>query len=350
MTLFALSNLVYLSALLNNRPCKIWKPIEISMLHKGNFERSHVANPAFKAQWGYFYIISIMISFNHPNPKAENKIISAAKNIETIINRPKMPAEPINIETRAPLHGLPYCFSFSTFSTFQIYKSHNRKLLPERETVYLSNIQTIFRPAPSFCRSLSPIYTLSLAVAVRLGGQERSASISHYMSPVFTSLVWSEAVSWVTLHTSLLLLFLFCIRYYWKSQYCLLQNAKLSNSINILVDISYRKWVLIEIHGSLADLLGASVCSDEVQWLNGSELTRKKYCWKRGEYDSPRIMSDDVLRRVIRGGGCRLCLAPDSECVPIFTTAAADKEPLSTKILSCVSIKVSEINIFIKRI
>lgn len=52
-------------------------------------------------------------------------------------------------------------------------------------------------------------------------------------------------------------------------------------------------------------------------------------------------MSDDALRRAIRGGGCRLCLAPDSECVPIFATAAADKEPLSNKIFACVNIKVS---------
>lgn len=43
-----------------------------------------------------------------------------------------------------------------------------------------------------------------------------------------------------------------------------------------------------------------------------------------------------VNRRV-----CRLCLAPETECVPIFTTSAADKEPLSNKILTCVSIKVS---------
>lgn len=52
-------------------------------------------------------------------------------------------------------------------------------------------------------------------------------------------------------------------------------------------------------------------------------------------------MNDDVLRKAIRSGGCRLCLAPDTECVPIFATAAADKEPLSNKILSCVNIKVS---------
>lgn len=52
-------------------------------------------------------------------------------------------------------------------------------------------------------------------------------------------------------------------------------------------------------------------------------------------------MTDDTLKKIARSGGCRLCLAPDSECVPIFATAAADKEPLSNKILSCVSIKVS---------
>lgn len=54
-------------------------------------------------------------------------------------------------------------------------------------------------------------------------------------------------------------------------------------------------------------------------------------------------MSDDIMNRIARNGGCRLCLAPDTECVPIFATAAADKEPLSNKILSCVSIKVSHL-------
>jgi len=38
---------------------------------------------------------------------------------------------------------------------------------------------------------------------------------------------------------------------------------------------------------------------------------------------------------------CRLCLAPDNECVPIFTTTAADKEPLKIKIHACVNIQVS---------
>lgn len=52
-------------------------------------------------------------------------------------------------------------------------------------------------------------------------------------------------------------------------------------------------------------------------------------------------MTDDALKKAIRSSGCRLCLAPDTECVPIFATAAADKEPLSTKIFSCVNIKVS---------
>lgn len=38
---------------------------------------------------------------------------------------------------------------------------------------------------------------------------------------------------------------------------------------------------------------------------------------------------------------CRLCLAPDSECVAILGTRAADKQPISTKIQACVSIQVS---------
>lgn len=39
---------------------------------------------------------------------------------------------------------------------------------------------------------------------------------------------------------------------------------------------------------------------------------------------------------------CRLCLAPESECVDIFKTQAADKLPIQTKINSCVQIQVSE--------
>ncbi|KAJ6637460.1 Zinc finger protein, partial [Pseudolycoriella hygida] len=47
-----------------------------------------------------------------------------------------------------------------------------------------------------------------------------------------------------------------------------------------------------------------------------------------------------MTESLVRRGGCRLCLAPDSECVPIFATAAADKEPLSSKIQACVNIKI----------
>lgn len=39
---------------------------------------------------------------------------------------------------------------------------------------------------------------------------------------------------------------------------------------------------------------------------------------------------------------CRLCLAPENECVSIYKTSAADKQPLSMKINACVQIKVSE--------
>lgn len=38
---------------------------------------------------------------------------------------------------------------------------------------------------------------------------------------------------------------------------------------------------------------------------------------------------------------CRLCLASGDECVNIFRTQAADKQPLNTKISSCVQIQVS---------
>lgn len=54
-----------------------------------------------------------------------------------------------------------------------------------------------------------------------------------------------------------------------------------------------------------------------------------------------KYIKDKMTENAIRRGGCRLCLAPDSECVPIFATAAADKEPLSSKIQACVNIKVS---------
>lgn len=37
---------------------------------------------------------------------------------------------------------------------------------------------------------------------------------------------------------------------------------------------------------------------------------------------------------------CRLCLAPEEECVPIFTNFAADRQRLDQKIFSCVRIKV----------
>lgn len=38
---------------------------------------------------------------------------------------------------------------------------------------------------------------------------------------------------------------------------------------------------------------------------------------------------------------CRLCLASEDECVNIFKTQSADKQPLHTKISSCVQIQVS---------
>lgn len=43
---------------------------------------------------------------------------------------------------------------------------------------------------------------------------------------------------------------------------------------------------------------------------------------------------------------CRLCLAPENECVSIYKTSAADKQPLSMKINACVQIKVSENSFF----
>lgn len=38
---------------------------------------------------------------------------------------------------------------------------------------------------------------------------------------------------------------------------------------------------------------------------------------------------------------CRLCLAPENECVDIFKTQAADKQAIQVKINACVQIQVS---------
>lgn len=51
-------------------------------------------------------------------------------------------------------------------------------------------------------------------------------------------------------------------------------------------------------------------------------------------------MENEVIR-ITRQVCCRLCLAPDSECVSIYGVVAADREPLAQKIQSCVSIKVN---------
>jgi len=45
--------------------------------------------------------------------------------------------------------------------------------------------------------------------------------------------------------------------------------------------------------------------------------------------------------RSARQNCCRLCIAPQTECISIINSYAADKEPLSTKIHNCVGIKVS---------
>lgn len=40
--------------------------------------------------------------------------------------------------------------------------------------------------------------------------------------------------------------------------------------------------------------------------------------------------------------GCRLCLAPENECVEILKTQAADKQSIQSKILACLQIQVSQ--------
>lgn len=44
---------------------------------------------------------------------------------------------------------------------------------------------------------------------------------------------------------------------------------------------------------------------------------------------------------------CRLCLAPENECVEIFRTKAADKQPIQTKITACLHIQVCTHWVFI---
>lgn len=53
------------------------------------------------------------------------------------------------------------------------------------------------------------------------------------------------------------------------------------------------------------------------------------------------ISNEELMRRALQRGACRLCMAPNNECVPIFATLAADKEPLAVKILSCLGLRVS---------
>ncbi|XP_016924045.3 zinc finger protein hangover isoform X4 [Drosophila suzukii] len=45
--------------------------------------------------------------------------------------------------------------------------------------------------------------------------------------------------------------------------------------------------------------------------------------------------------RSARQNCCRLCIAPQTECISIINSYAADKEPLSTKIHNCVGIKIT---------
>lgn len=66
---------------------------------------------------------------------------------------------------------------------------------------------------------------------------------------------------------------------------------------------------------------------------------------------SPQIETVKKRKRKIQGAPamtlvagkscCRLCLAPDNECVSIFKTQAADKLPIQAKIAACVQIQVS---------
>ncbi|KNC32015.1 hypothetical protein FF38_10701 [Lucilia cuprina] len=58
--------------------------------------------------------------------------------------------------------------------------------------------------------------------------------------------------------------------------------------------------------------------------------------------------SSQQLQR--RHNCCRLCLAPDNECISILNSYAADKEPLASKIHTCVSVKVFFSTIIFERL
>ncbi|XP_061388292.1 zinc finger protein hangover [Musca vetustissima] len=57
--------------------------------------------------------------------------------------------------------------------------------------------------------------------------------------------------------------------------------------------------------------------------------------------DDQRLQQQQQQNQQRRHNCCRLCLAPDNECISILNSYAADKEPLASKIHSCVSIKIS---------
>ena len=46
------------------------------------------------------------------------------------------------------------------------------------------------------------------------------------------------------------------------------------------------------------------------------------------------------MTQIVGKSCCRLCLAPETECVNIFKTQSADKQPIQAKINSCVQIQV----------
>ena len=77
---------------------------------------------------------------------------------------------------------------------------------------------------------------------------------------------------------------------------------------------------------------------DAENWESDCEIS--DFLWTYSEKESHITMDDEVIR-IKRTACCRLCLAPDNECVSIFKTCAADKEPLAQKIQSCDNIKVS---------
>ncbi|CRK91219.1 CLUMA_CG004902, isoform A [Clunio marinus] len=85
---------------------------------------------------------------------------------------------------------------------------------------------------------------------------------------------------------------------------------------------SFSQVLALQYSGSVSEVF---IFSLVVQKTLNSLKRKKKHCESQG-------MSLNTGKAC-----CRLCLAPEHECVNIFKTQAADKQPIQSKINSCVS-------------